>query len=83
MKQSFKLFKNRYKEGGQPDWKMPKDGQITIEGKQYEVAAWTNTDKNGNEYFGCEIQEAYVKQRPDAEPEQKAEETANLKDIPF
>lgn len=84
-KESFKLFSNKYKEGGQPDMKMPKDAELVIEGKKYEVAAWENTDKNGNKYLNCVISNAYERDEHPVKQvqEQPGADKEPLADIPF
>jgi len=43
------LFRNQYKtKDNQPDHK----GTAKIDGKEFDIGAWINTDKNGQKYFG-------------------------------
>ena len=59
------LFNNSYKEkDNQPD----KRGSINVEGKVFDIAAWINKDKNGQEYLSLSVQEP--RQREDSKDEE-------------
>ena len=49
------LFPNKYKEEGdkRPDF----TGTVTVEGKEWALAAWSNTSKNGNDYLSVSVSE--------------------------
>ena len=49
------LFPIIYKEVGdkRPDF----TGTVTVEGKEWALAAWSNTSKNGNDYLSVSVSE--------------------------
>ena len=50
------LFKNKYKEkDSQPDYK----GDINVDGKELEIAAWIKTSKAGNKFMSLSVSEPY------------------------
>jgi uncharacterized protein (DUF736 family) len=54
------LFPNQYKEEGdsKPDYL----GNVNVNGKEWSLAAWENTSKNGKEYLGVRVSEPRVKE---------------------
>lgn len=73
------LFKNNKKEKEQhPDYK----GQATIEGKEYWVSSWINTNKEGNKYMALNFQLKENQQQAPKESEYQTLEN-EADDVPF
>ena len=75
------LFRNQYKtKDNQPDYK----GTAKIDGKEVDIGAWINTDKNGQKFFGFtfEIVEPEPVKPPEGEGEGEGEPDVD-KEIPF
>lgn len=54
------LFNNTNKQSEkQPDFK----GQINIEGKEFDIAAWKRTSEKGVEYLSLSVSEPYNKEK--------------------
>jgi uncharacterized protein (DUF736 family) len=51
------LFTNGKKGEKHPDFK----GQINIDGKDWDIAAWNRTSKNGNRFLSLKVSKPYVK----------------------
>ena len=69
------LFRNDYaKTDKHPAYK----GKLTVEGKEYSLAAWVN-EKNGRKYLSLKVSEPYKK---DSDHTQVAEFEKDT-DIPF
>jgi hypothetical protein len=75
------LFKNKDREkDSQPQAK----GSCQIEGVEYWVSAWTNTDRNGNKYQALSFQRKdAVDKKGMEQARQAAEETFTDDDVPF
>ena len=54
--QTFKLWKNKYKEDG--DKKPDYTGNGLINNQNKDIALWINQDKNGNDYLSFVIKDA-------------------------
>ena len=53
------IFKNTYKQEGD---KLPMyKGKGNYDGKDFEIALWVNTDKDGKSYFSAKFSAPYVK----------------------
>ena len=60
------LFHNKFKEKDiHPDFT---NRSVVINGETYDVAAWRNTDKNGNEMISITLSEPYEKNGVAATP---------------
>jgi len=51
------LFTNVKKGEKHPDFK----GQINVDGKDWDIAAWNRTSKNGNSFLSLKVSKPYVK----------------------
>ena len=51
------LFTNTKKNEKHPDFK----GQLNVEGKEWEIAAWNRTSKAGKQFLSLKISVPYVK----------------------
>jgi uncharacterized protein (DUF736 family) len=51
------LFTNVKKGEKHPDFK----GQINVDGRDWEIAAWNRTSKNGNQFLSLKVSKPYVK----------------------
>ena len=49
------LFPNKYKVEG--DKRPDISGTVIVEGKEWALAAWSNTSKNGNDYLSVSVSE--------------------------
>jgi uncharacterized protein (DUF736 family) len=52
------LFTNTKKNEKHPDFK----GQLNVEGKEWEIAAWNRTSKAGKQFLSLKISVPYVKE---------------------
>jgi|TARA_R100000234_G_C4934102_1_gene149830 hypothetical protein len=57
--QSFKLWKNKYKNEG--DKKPDYTGNGLINGEKKDISLWINEDKNGQRFLSGQINEPYKK----------------------
>ena len=64
------MFPNRYKEDG--DKRPDHTGNLDVDGKEYKIAAWQSTSKNGNSYLSIRL----------TEPEM-SESSSDNDEIPF
>ena len=72
------LFKNNYKtKDNQPDYK----GTAKIDGKEVDIGAWINTDKNGKKYFGFTFE--IIEPKTQSEPEPETPQPDINDEIPF
>lgn len=72
------MFPNKYKKAeSHPDAR----GFIVVEGKEWEIAAWTKTSKAGEKYYGLAVSEPYKKDG--ASEEKKAVFEPSDDDLPF
>ncbi len=73
------LFKNEDKEGNQPDYR----GQVLVNGKAMEIAAWIKTAKNGKKFMSLSFKEPF--KNGSAKPQGKpvADDFDDLNDAPF
>jgi uncharacterized protein (DUF736 family) len=52
------LFRNQYKKDSKhPDYK----GKLNVEGKDFELSAWTKEAKDGSNFLSISVQEPYDK----------------------
>tara|TARA_R100000995_G_scaffold83043_1_gene58071 strand:- start:2428 stop:2640 length:213 start_codon:yes stop_codon:yes gene_type:complete len=58
--QSFKLWKNKYKNEG--DKKPDYTGNGLINGEKKDISLWINEDKNGQRFLSGQINEPYKKE---------------------
>ena len=61
--QSFKLWKNEYKQEG--DKKPDYTGNGLVGGEKKDFSLWINQDKNGKKYLSGQFKEAYKKENND------------------
>ena len=64
------LFPNKYKE--EDDKRPDYTGTVTVNDKEWALAAWKNTSKNGNDYLSLSV----------SEPREKSEEKGSG-EVPF
>lgn len=72
------LFKNETDNDKAPAYK----GKINVEGREYELAAWVKSAKNGSKFMSLKVQEPFKK---DGRPAKQAEATPfdDDLDVPF
>ncbi len=78
------LFTNNYKESDKhPDWK----GKLNVGGKDFDLAGWKKTDKNGNPFISLSISEPYVKDEPKHDDiqidDEDLDKPIDMSEIPF
>jgi hypothetical protein len=76
------LFRNKFKQGNQPDYK----GKLTLNGEEDQLSAWVKRDKNGEEFLSLArtpADEAAKYAKPKQEADQKPSKTDNEDQIPF
>jgi uncharacterized protein (DUF736 family) len=56
-------------------------GTINVDGREWEIAAWVKTDKNGNKYYSLAVSEPYKKD--EAKPASPAVDEPENEDLPF
>ncbi len=54
------LFKNKDKEGKQPDYR----GECEIDGKKYQIAGWMKQSQKGVPFMSLKFQEPRQEQKP-------------------
>lgn len=81
------LFRNiRKTADNQPDM----TGKGKVGGKEWKIAAWAKTDRNGNQYFSLSFSDPNERGQRRQEPPQRAPEPQqedfkddDIKDLPF
>jgi len=58
------LFKNQKKSEKQPDLK----GKLNVAGKDWEIAGWRRTSKNGAEFISLKVSEPWKKKEEEEVP---------------
>ena len=70
------FFNNQYKEDG--DSKPDFTGNLNVDGKDWKIAGWKSTSKNGKDYISLRVNEPGEYDKP-----QVNNSTASEDDIPF
>lgn len=73
------LFKNRSENDKAPGY----TGKITIDGHEYDLAAWVKTGKSGEKFFSLKVQEPRAKKDPAPKAKTPASDPFDDSDIPF
>lgn len=74
------LFPNKNKKAdNHPDAR----GTINVEGKEYEIAAWTKTSEKAGKFYSLQVSEPYKKPEGDAKPQPPKMDEPASDDLPF